>query len=192
MDVINLSFASRAEIKHLTKETLISHSNDAVFIPALVAYNSMIYKHWLWFILKLEVEDTTLSFLLRLLYFNHLLDLWLRLLFYIFFFYYLIFFINFLLHHLSNSLLQLTGYDVWIHRLVELRKYIFSLGLLDLNLYLLRNDLNRLSLSFYFLDDFHFLFLHFYLLFSKLLNLLFKFMRYLDLDFFLGLDINED
>jgi len=193
VNVINLSFASLAEIKPLTKETLISHSNDAVFILALVAYNSMIYKHWLWFILKLEVEDTTLSFLLCLLYFNHwFFNLWLRLLFYIFFFYSLIFLIDFLLHQLSDSLLQLTGYDIWIHRDVELRKYIFSLGLLDLNLYFLRNNLNRLYLNFYFLDEFHFLFLHFYFLFSRLLNLLFKFRLYPDLYFFLGLDINED
>ena len=112
MNVINLSFASLAEIKPLTKETLISHSNDAVFILALVAYNSMIYEHWLWFILKLEVEDATLSFLLCLLYFSHCLNLWLRLLLNFFFFYPLIFFINFLLHQLSDSLLQLTGYDI--------------------------------------------------------------------------------
>ena len=171
---------------------MISHSNDAVFVPALVAYDSMVHQHWFWLVFKLEVEDTTLAFLLCLLCFNHRLDLWLRLLFYFFFFYSLIFLIDLLLHQLSDSLLQLTGYDIGINRNIELRKYIFSLGLLDLNLYFLRNDLNRLNLSFYFLDDFHFLFLHFYFLFSKLLNLLFNFMRYLDLYFFLGLDINED
>ena len=91
---------------------MISHSNDAVFIPALVAYDSMVNQHWFWLVFKLEVEDTTLAFLLCLLYFNHRLDLWLRLIFYFFFFYSLIFLIDFLLHQLSDSLLQLTGYDV--------------------------------------------------------------------------------
>lgn len=193
-----------AEIESFTKETLISHTNDTIFIPTFAAYNSVIDKNWFRFFLKLEVEDTALPFLFcSLLYFNHCwLNFWFRFLLNNFFFHLLVFLTDFFLHQLSNSLFQLTRcksflllqlacYDVWVHRNLNIWDFILCLRLLNLNFYFFRYNLNMFYLRFYFLDDFHILFLYFYL---RLWNLLFVLMRYLNLNsfLFLGFDIIED
>jgi len=57
VSVIYLSLALLTEVESIAEEALVPHSDDAIFIPTLAAYHSVIYQHWHRFIFILEVED---------------------------------------------------------------------------------------------------------------------------------------
>lgn len=66
----------------------------------------------------------------------------------------------------------MASHDVSIHRTLKLGNHILLLflGLLDLDFYFLRNDLDGFTLFFNFLDDFHLHLFYLFLLFCRFLS----------------------